>query len=94
MVEQVMKNKWKYQLEKIKIIGEEYVYKTLPFAFTLGISDKWMDKFDNEKPIIATEIGEDAKLTITATDETAIKNLNRTLDLLDESDDVQNVYHN
>ncbi len=28
------------------------------------------------------------------TDETAIKNLNRTLDLLDESDDVQNVYHN
>ncbi|MCR5655570.1 MAG: YebC/PmpR family DNA-binding transcriptional regulator [Lachnospiraceae bacterium] len=28
------------------------------------------------------------------TDETAIKNLNRTLDLLDESDDVQAVYHN
>ena len=28
------------------------------------------------------------------TDETAIKNLNRTLDLLDEIDDVQNVYHN
>ncbi len=28
------------------------------------------------------------------TDETAIKNLQRTLDLLDEDDDVQNVYHN
>jgi len=28
------------------------------------------------------------------TDETAIKNLNRTLDLLDEDDDVQSVYHN
>lgn len=28
------------------------------------------------------------------TDETAIKNLNRTLDLLDEDDDVQAVYHN
>ena len=28
------------------------------------------------------------------TDETAIKNLQRTLDLLDEDDDVQAVYHN
>ena len=28
------------------------------------------------------------------TDETAIKNLNRTLDMLDEDDDVQAVYHN
>ena len=28
------------------------------------------------------------------TDETAIKNLQRTLDLLDEDDDVQSVYHN
>ena len=28
------------------------------------------------------------------TDETAIKNLNRTLDLLDDDDDVQDVYHN
>lgn len=28
------------------------------------------------------------------TDETAIKNLNRTLDLLDAEDDVQAVYHN
>ena len=28
------------------------------------------------------------------TDENAVKNLQRTLDLLDEDDDVQNVYHN
>ena len=35
--------------EKVQIIGEEYIYKILPFAFVLGISDKWMDKFDNEK---------------------------------------------
>lgn len=28
------------------------------------------------------------------TDETAVKNLNRTLDLLDDDDDVQAVYHN
>ncbi len=31
---------------------------------------------------------------VTLTDETAIKNLNKTLDLLDEDDDVQAVYHN
>ena len=28
------------------------------------------------------------------TDEDAVKSLQRTLDLLDEDDDVQNVYHN
>ena len=28
------------------------------------------------------------------TDEEAIKNLNRTLDLLEDDDDVQQVYHN
>ena len=31
---------------------------------------------------------------VTLTDKTAIKNLQRTLDLLDEDDDVQNVFHN
>ena len=31
---------------------------------------------------------------VTLTDEDAVKNLQRTLDLLDEDDDVQNVYHN
>ena len=31
---------------------------------------------------------------VSLTDETAIKNLNRTLDMLDEDDDVQAVYHN
>lgn len=36
-------------VEKVKFIGEEYIYKILPFAFVLGISDKWMDKFENEK---------------------------------------------
>jgi len=31
---------------------------------------------------------------VTLTDEEALKNLQKTLDLLDEDDDVQNVYHN
>ena len=31
---------------------------------------------------------------VTLTDETAIKNLQKTLDLLDDDDDVESVYHN
>ena len=31
---------------------------------------------------------------VNLTDEDAVKSLQRTLDLLDEDDDVQNVYHN
>lgn len=31
---------------------------------------------------------------VTLTDETAVKNLNRILDILEDDDDVQNVYHN
>ena len=31
---------------------------------------------------------------VTLTDEDAVKSLQKTLDLLDEDDDVQNVYHN
>ena len=31
---------------------------------------------------------------VALTDETAVKNLQKTLDLLDEDDDVQAVYHN
>ena len=31
---------------------------------------------------------------VSLTDENDIKNLQKTLDLLDEDDDVQNVYHN
>jgi transcriptional/translational regulatory protein YebC/TACO1 len=31
---------------------------------------------------------------VTLTDETAVKNLQRTLELLEDDDDVQAVYHN
>ena len=31
---------------------------------------------------------------VTLTDEESIKNINKILDLLDEDDDVQQVYHN
>lgn len=45
-------------------------------------------------PMASAEVTMIPQNYITLTDEDAIKNLNRTLDLLDEDDDVQQVYHN
>ena len=45
-------------------------------------------------PMASAEVTMIPQNYVTLTDETAIKNLNRTLDLLDEDDDVQQVYHN
>ena len=45
-------------------------------------------------PMASAEVTMIPQNFITLTDENAIKNLNRTLDLLDEDDDVQQVYHN
>ena len=45
-------------------------------------------------PMISSEVTMLPQNYVELTDETAIKNLQKTLDLLDESDDVQAVYHN
>ncbi len=45
-------------------------------------------------PMASAEVTMIPQTYVSLTDETAIKNLNRTLDLLDESDDVQAVYTN
>ena len=45
-------------------------------------------------PMASAEVTMIPQTYVKLTDETAIKNLNRTLDLLDESDDVQDVYTN
>ena len=45
-------------------------------------------------PMVSAEVTMLPQNYVTLTDETAIKNLQKTLDLLDEDDDVQNVYHN
>ena len=45
-------------------------------------------------PMAEAEITMIPQTYVTLTDEDAIKNLQRTLDLLDEDDDVQAVYHN
>ena len=45
-------------------------------------------------PMAEAEVTMIPQTYVTLTDEDAVKNLQRTLDLLDEDDDVQNVYHN
>ena len=45
-------------------------------------------------PMMSAEITMIPQNYVDLTDETAVKNLQRTLDLLDEDDDVQAVYHN
>ncbi len=52
-------------------------------------------KLEEEKiPMTSAEVTMIPQNYVELTDETAIKNLQRTLDLLDEDDDVQNVYTN
>ncbi len=45
-------------------------------------------------PMISAEVTMLPQNYVSLTDETAIKNLTRILDILDDDDDVQNVYHN
>ena len=45
-------------------------------------------------PMVSAEVKMIPQTYVELTDENDIKQLNRTLDLLDEDDDVQDVYHN
>jgi len=45
-------------------------------------------------PTVSSEVTMIPQTFVELTDETALKGLQKTLDLLDEDDDVQNVYHN
>ena len=45
-------------------------------------------------PMISAEVTMIPQNYVILTDETAVKNLQRTLDLLEDDDDVQAVYHN
>ena len=49
---------------------------------------------DNQIEMASAEVTMIPQNYVTLTDENAVKNLNRTLDMLDEDDDVQAVYHN
>ena len=45
-------------------------------------------------PMVSAEVTMIPQNYVELTDETAIKNLQKTLDLLEDDDDVQSVYHN
>jgi YebC/PmpR family DNA-binding regulatory protein len=49
---------------------------------------------ENQIEMASAEVTMIPQNYVSLTDETAVKNLNRTLDMLDEDDDVQAVYHN
>lgn len=49
---------------------------------------------DADIPMLSAEVTMIPQNYVELTDETAVKNLQKTLDLLDASDDVQAVYHN
>ncbi len=49
---------------------------------------------DNKIEMASAEVTMIPQNYVTLTDENAVKNLNKTLDMLDEDDDVQAVYHN
>lgn len=49
---------------------------------------------DNNIPMVSSEITYIPQNYVSLTDEQDIKNLNKTLDLLEDDDDVQAVYHN
>ncbi len=69
---------------------DSYVIMTDPDAF----SDVREELEKKGIPMASAEVTMIPQTYVRLTDETAIKNLNRTLDLLDESDDVQAVYTN
>ena len=69
---------------------DSYVVTTDPDAF----SDVRQALEEKGIPMASAEISMIPQTYVSLTDETAIKNLNRILDLLDESDDVQSVYTN
>lgn len=69
---------------------DSYVIMTDPDAFS-----EVREALENKKiPMASAEITMIPQTYTALTDETALKNLNRILDLLDESDDVQAVYTN
>ncbi len=49
---------------------------------------------ENKIAVVSAEVTMIPQNYVTLTDETAVKNLQRILDLLEEDDDVQAVYHN
>ena len=69
---------------------ESYEIITDPDDFS-----KVLEALESAKiPMLEADVTMIPQTWVELTDETDIKNINKTLDLLDDDDDVQNVYHN
>ncbi|MCR5726848.1 MAG: YebC/PmpR family DNA-binding transcriptional regulator [Lachnospiraceae bacterium] len=69
---------------------ESYEIITAPDDFS-----KVLEALEAAKiPMLEADVTMIPQTWVELTDETDIKNINKTLDLLDDDDDVQNVYHN
>lgn len=73
-------------------VEEEDSYEVLTAPDDFDVVRKALE--DAGIPMLNAEVTMIPQNYVELTDETAIKNLQRTLDLLDEDDDVQAVYHN
>ena len=73
-------------------VEEEDSYEVLTAPDDFDVVRKALE--DEGIPMLNAEVTMIPQNYVELTDETAIKNLQRTLDLLDEDDDVQAVYHN
>lgn len=69
---------------------DSYEVLTSPDAF----ADVYSALEENKIPMVSGEVTMIPQNYVSVTDEAAVKSLNRILDLLDEDDDVQAVYHN
>ena len=64
------------------------IYSGVPSWLNLPVLEK------ENYPMASAEVTMIPQNYVTLTDENDIRQLNRTLDLLDEDDDVQDVFHN
>ncbi len=71
---------------------EEDSFEILTAPEDFGVVYKTLQ--DNKIEMASAEVTMIPQNYVTLTDENAVKNLNKTLDMLDEDDDVQAVYHN
>ena len=69
---------------------DSYEILTAPDDFSAVLEALQAEKL----PIVSADVTMIPQTWVELTDETDIKMMNRTLDLLDDDDDVQNVYHN
>ena len=76
--------------DDVKVDEDAYVIYTAPNSFSVVREE--LEK--QGLTFISAEVDKIPQNTVSVTDPDAVENLRKMLDLLEESDDVQNVYHN